>query len=82
VTRSNVTYGKLESFNKTDGLFDGAANIEVVDGDLARGTMSTRTLLGSDPAILRNMANRKAASALCRVGGITCAMDRSACLPP
>ena len=48
VTKRNVTHSKLESLDKTDGLFDRAANVEVIDGDLARGSMSIRMSPGSD----------------------------------
>ena len=74
VTESNVTYSKLESLDKTDGLFDRAANVEVVDGDLARGSMSIRKSPGSD-------ADRRSLGSLCRVARTTWARDRWACLP-
>lgn len=64
---SDITHGKLESFDKTDGLLDRAANVEVVDGDLTRGSRSTHTSPGLG---LRSYGECKFASlwdALCRV---------------
>lgn len=69
VTKRNMTHSELESLNKADSLFDRAANVEVVDGDLARGSMLIRMFLGSD-------ADGRVASSLCRVARTTWARDR------
>src|SRR5258706_14462184 len=72
VTKSNVTHSKLESLDKTDGLLDRAANVEVVDGDLARGRTSIRKSAGAD-------ADRRLLGSLCRVARIMWARDRWPC---
>jgi hypothetical protein len=66
--KRNVTHSELESLNKTDGLFDRTANVEVVDGDLATGSMSVRMTLGD--------AERRVPSSLCRVAKTTWGRDR------
>ena len=69
VTKSIVTHSKLESLNKTNGLFDRAANVEVVDGDLAGGSISVRMPPGSD-------ADGRVGEPMCRFARITWARDR------
>lgn len=40
-TKGNTTHGELECFDKTDGLLDRAADVEVVDCDLAKEWVNT-----------------------------------------
>ncbi len=59
-----MTYDELESLDETDGLVDGTANREIVDGDLAENTLgvnneeateSDTLLLDEDTVVARDL---------------------------